>query len=725
MTRPKDFSLKQTIALAKKAVKKGDIENAQKLYNTVIQLYPNHTAAKKGLKKIHNILSSKSSGRSGSVNPSQDQMNILLNLYKSGQVAKAERYCKELLQTSLHSFVLFNYLGAIYRAQGKLNEAIQAFDNAIRLKPDFAEAYSNKGNALTDLGDFDEAVRSYNKATQVRPSYAEAYHNSGNALFSLGRIKESMKKYEKAIKIRTDYSEAVRSMALLMKDPGNQFNFDVSFKQTLLFLFQRDDINHNDIVHTAIAFIISQYNIEPICRDMNSHESVFEEKRVQSLLKDDLFNLILQKALVTSEHFEFLLSKIRQTILFLYFSDNPVELKEFSKLIISLSEQCFLNEYIYPETSKEKELISILQANSETNDTVDELALAILGCYVPLCSNSEISRQLQDYRSNTTLFNDLIQLQVVEPAKEKELSNSIPVLSELSDEVSKKVQNQYEEHPYPRWRYTYTKRSANVVQIINNEIKPNKIKFDNQLSSPEVLIAGCGTGKHIIKANDYKNAKILGIDLSLTSLSYSKRKTDAFGLKNINYCLADILNLNQLDRQFDIIESIGVLHHMKDPIKGFSMLVSLLKPHGYMKIGLYSSLARTHIHEARNFIKNKRFKNTLSDIRRCRQAIFESKDNKLLYKVTQSKDFYSTSDTRDLIFHVQEHCFMLPQLIKILDDLNLQFLGFAGISSLVKQLFSEKFPNDKTQTSLECWHDFETMHPDTFSGMYNFWVKKR
>ena len=64
------------------------------------------------------------------------------------------------------------------------------------------------------------------------------------------------------------------------------------------------------------------------------------------------------------------------------------------------------------------------------------------------------------------------------------------------------------------------------------------------------------------------------------------------GLTNLEYLQADILKLDHLEQEFDIIESVGVLHHMDEPMAGWRVLVDLLKPGGLMKIGLYSELAR-------------------------------------------------------------------------------------------------------------------------------------
>ena len=237
-----------------------------------------------------------------------------------------------------------------------------------------------------------------------------------------------------------------------------------------------------------------------------------------------------------------------------------------------------------------------------------------------------------------------------------------------------------------------------------------------------MLVAGCGTGQHVLEVCNYQNAKILAVDLSLTSLSYAKRKTDELKIKNVEYLHADILQLKKLKRKFDVIEAAGVLHHMKDPLKGLRILLNLLEPHGLLRLGLYSELARQGVIRAREFIRSNNFKSTIDDIRSCREVIINEKNDQLLQKVFHSKDFYSTSSVRDLIFHVQEHRFTIPEISKMLKNLNLEFLSFDG--PLIKKEFSKIFPNDKKNISLDNWNQFEISNPDTFSNMYQFWVRK-
>jgi trans-aconitate methyltransferase len=216
-------------------------------------------------------------------------------------------------------------------------------------------------------------------------------------------------------------------------------------------------------------------------------------------------------------------------------------------------------------------------------------------------------------------------------------------------------------------------------------------------------------------------ARVLAIDLSLTSLSYARRMTSALGLSNIEYAQADILKLGTLGQTFDLIEVGGVLHHLGDWAEGWRVLVSQLRPGGFMHVALYSALARADIRAARAFIARQGYGSGLDDIRRCRQELMSQETGSPLANVTRYADFFTTSECRDLLFHVQEHQLTIPDLGSFLDENGLVFLGFSGAPA---QSFRQRFPNDEAQRDLGKWDAFERENPSLFVGMYQFWVQK-
>jgi len=154
---------------------------------------------------------------------------------------------------------------------------------------------------------------------------------------------------------------------------------------------------------------------------------------------------------------------------------------------------------------------------------------------------------------------------------------------------------------------------------------------------------------------------------------------------------------------------------------GWRVLVDLLKPGGLMRIGLYSELARHHIVRVREEIAALRVGTSEADIRKFRQSIVDSHDENH-HRLTESSDFFSLSAMRDLVFHVQEHRFTLPQIKNCLDELGLNFCGFEdeGIVSRFKKFHGE----DVDICDLVLWHQFEERNPQAFSGMYQFWCQR-
>src|SRR5262249_39905422 len=188
--------------------------------------------------------------------------------------------------------------------------------------------------------------------------------------------------------------------------------------------------------------------------------------------------------------------------------------------------------------------------------------------------------------------------------------------------------------------------------------------------------AGCGTGQQAIEtAQMYPDARVLAVDLSLSSLAYARRKTRALGLANIEYAQADILRLGSIGRTFDLIESTGVLHHLADPLAGLRVRARVRGRGGVMHWGFYSEAGRQPMVAARRFIAQRGYRATPADIRRCRQELMAEKPANLP-DLAELGDFYSTSNCRDLLFHVAEKRMTLPEIESFLGAEGLALVGF-------------------------------------------------
>ncbi|MBT5796475.1 MAG: tetratricopeptide repeat protein, partial [Porticoccaceae bacterium] len=119
-----------------------------------------------------------------------------------------------------------DYVEAYYNMGVALNEkieldaAIDSYKQAIKIKPDYAEAYGNMGIALKDKGEVDAAIDSYKQALKIKPDYADAYSNMGVALKGKGDLDAAIESYKQAIKIKPDYADAYSNMGIALKNKG-------------------------------------------------------------------------------------------------------------------------------------------------------------------------------------------------------------------------------------------------------------------------------------------------------------------------------------------------------------------------------------------------------------------------------------------------------------------------------------------------------------------------
>ena len=757
--------MEETFDLALKNHKKNNLQVAEKLYKEILVKEPNHFDALYNLSKLfaqtrrfnlakpllYKVIQIKP-------NYTKAHNNLGIILTKLKEYENAISSFKEAIQLQPdYSDAYFNH-GIVLQELGEHNKAIVCYEKAIQIKPDYSKAYNNLGIVLQASGQNNKAITLYEKAIKIQPNYSDAYYNLGKAMHEFGEHNKAIVCYEKAIQIKPDYSKAYNNLGIVLQEMGEHVkaisvykkaisivpnniitnglsdlfksiklgnlnkNNSKDFRELFLYLYRQNNINHDDIFNNSKSFLLLEENENELKQAINSSSLLINNKIIKNLLVDELFLLMLQKSLMADKFLEKILTKLRCEIFFCLTDSNQDVLKNNFDFIISLAEQCFLNEYVYAISKKEEKSLDQLKNKILNNKKINELEIAILGCYFPLYTSGELKNKLKDYKSKNILFNDLITINVKEPLNEIKLMNSIKSFDQITDDTSKKVKEQYEEYPYPRWRYANSYTNTNFLSQFNDEIKPNQVELNNKFLNPKILIAGCGTGQHVVSTSRYLNSKILGIDLSLKSLAYAKRKILELSLENVEFLNADILKLASLNRKFDIIECIGTLHHLKDPIEGLKILLNLLEPHGLLKLGLYSKVARQNVIKARELIKSKKISSKTKDIRDFRKSIIDEKVDPSIQKIFNIKDFYSTSMVRDLIFHVQEHLYTLPEISKILKNFNLEFLGF--VNSSIKNKYSKFFDKDTKNTSLDNWNKFEMSNQETFSNMYQFWVRR-
>ena len=123
--------------------------------------------------------------------------------------------------------------GHALEAQGKLDEAMQCYLEAIRLAPNPARGHLNRGNVLLLQGDLQGALDAFRTALVHQPDYAGAYYNTGNALLGNRQLDAAVASYRSALQIKPDYAEVHCSLGVALKELGQVDEAVTSFRRAL------------------------------------------------------------------------------------------------------------------------------------------------------------------------------------------------------------------------------------------------------------------------------------------------------------------------------------------------------------------------------------------------------------------------------------------------------------------------------------------------------------
>lgn len=220
--------MNQVLLKAKSYTQKGDIEEAQKLYQAVLKAFPKHKRARQGLTALNE--SKQSSATHGLP---QESINQLINLYNQGKLAAVVDRATMLTEKYPKSFMVWNILGGANKGLNRVGEASEAFKKVTELNPNYADGYNNLGVALKDQGRLEEAIMAFNKALILKADYAEAHCNMGNALYDQGKRDGAIKAYKKALLLKPDYAEAHNNMGNALRDQVKLEEAIVAFNKAL------------------------------------------------------------------------------------------------------------------------------------------------------------------------------------------------------------------------------------------------------------------------------------------------------------------------------------------------------------------------------------------------------------------------------------------------------------------------------------------------------------
>jgi tetratricopeptide (TPR) repeat protein/SAM-dependent methyltransferase len=545
----------------------------------------------------------------------------LASLYfRSGDYPGAAcAYGRALALTSGDGALTFERAAALHRS-GDAAAATRGYREALAEMPDHEPTFRNLAVLAREAGDAKEAEHWLRKALVIRPANADLLREFGVMALNRGDAARAFAVQRRVLRLTPDdamswgaLSDAARRLNPTVPDAGGLID--------IADCISRGVGTPGQLIGTAIALLHQEPGFLDACREAAGTEAGELARRIAdgglpACIDTDILRRLLRLSLLPDPEIEAGLTGIRGALLELAAAGALEGLGSTHAFVLALAEQCQLNEHAWYESSEESRRIVTLEKKL-AKDRRWSMPALLLACY---------RRPEPRDPSGDPRFEHFEQANVQSRVREQAIAEALPALTPIADETSAAVRAQYEENPYPRWASLPRGRPARAP-----ETEPD---------DAEILIAGCGTGQHaLLAALIHHKARILAVDLSRASLAYAERRRREYGLDNVTFAQADILDLGTLERRFDVIESIGVLHHMADPVAGWRVLTGLLKPGGTMKIGLYSEAARRPVVRAREKIAGWGLDGSASAIREARRRLMRDRGDPALAVLFFSPDF--------------------------------------------------------------------------------------
>jgi SAM-dependent methyltransferase len=536
---------------------------------------------------------------------------------------------------------------------------------------------------------------------------------------------EAVERCSHALASRPDYPEAARLLAALLQ--RYEFNAEANVSpRGLEAAFAFANVDRQALCNGALAFLKFRPPLaDALARgraDGWDAAAALLTRKGARLLRDRLFAAALIHGVVADIEIEFLLTALRRRLLLSPALAMVRPVYEFACVLIR---QCLNNEYVFFADEDERTRLG------ELNVDVDAMfqggsaaggAFLLWSLYRPFHETLGHEMRATDRvspRALRAVLRDELDARRMEAAH----ADSLRRLTAVTNKTSRQVAGQYTKDPYPRWLSLQAPEPGGAKDSMRGHFSADALAI---IEGPcDVLIAGAGTGRQAVhSAIGYgAGSRVLAIDLSAPSLAYGARMAKTLGVANLRFAIGDILSLDETDARFDVIECVGVLHHMADPYEGWRALLGRLQPGGLMLIGLYSAVSRQVI---RALSDDPDWPGPDADddgLRACRRKLMDGASGEDRFALTKSVDFFTKSGFRDLALHVSERLCSIPEIRDFMAAHGLKFHGFS-LPDETFRAYADAFPGDELPGTLDHWWVFEQNNPQTFNSMYLFWCRK-
>ncbi len=255
----------------------------------------------------------------------------------------------------------------------------------------------------------------------------------------------------------------------------------------------------------------------------------------------------------------------------------------------------------------------------------------------------------------------------------------------MNSDISQAVRQLYDTYPFPpeplldepppgyNWRWNWL-----TAYSFCTGMKPSR-------QDVRILDAGCGTGvgtEYLVHLNP--QAQVTGIDLSPGALEVARERCQRSGADRVEFHNLSIYDADRLDGEFDLINCVGVLHHLPDPIRGIQALAPKLAPGGLFHIFVYAELGRREIQlmqQAIALLQGDEKEDYEAGVRLGRKMFAALPENNRIVREDKRRwalENHRDANFADMYLHPQEVDYNIDTLFELIDASGLEFIGFSN-----------------------------------------------
>lgn len=207
----------------------------------------------------------------------------------------------------------------------------------------------------------------------------------------------------------------------------------------------------------------------------------------------------------------------------------------------------------------------------------------------------------------------------------------------------------------------------------------HRVLWPNREYKPDldILIAGCGTYQAAVFAFMNRAAKVVAIDVSRSALDHHRYLKDKHGLENLELHLLPIEQVSSLRRDFDLVVSSGVLHHLADPLAGLKALGECLRRDGALGVMLYARYGRLGVEMLESVFRDLGFAQDAASVQLVKDAIaFLPGDHPIVTYLRRAHDLLTDGALVDTFLHSRQRSYTVDECLDLVSSAGLAFQGW-------------------------------------------------